>query len=60
MRCEPLFAFDDGVYTLSSMLQQNAHDDEVCEWLRSSHVGDVFGGHAPCERISYALVKMDS
>jgi hypothetical protein len=39
------FTFDGGPRTsLEDMLAENAHDDCVCEWLRSAQEGDTFMG----------------
>lgn len=41
---EPAFTSPEweGEALLSSMLEGNAHDECVCEWLRAAKVGDVF------------------
>ena len=41
---EPAFTSPEweGEALLSSMLDGNAHDEVVCEWLRGAKVGDVF------------------
>lgn len=38
------FKFDGETYSLASMLEANAHDTELCEWLKSASVGDRFCG----------------
>lgn len=43
------FEFDGAVYSLESMLEANAHDEEFCAWAVSARVGDAFEG---CERVA--------
>jgi hypothetical protein len=39
-----MFEFDGQVFTAAQMLEGNAHDDDVCEFVRSAAPGDVFCG----------------
>ena len=44
------FSFDGGTYTLESMLEANAHDEDLCYWLVRAEVGDTYDGD--CTRVS--------
>jgi hypothetical protein len=41
---QQMFTFDDADYTLESMLEANAYDDDFCAWARSAKPGDVYEG----------------
>jgi hypothetical protein len=43
----PTFRICDESHALESMLEANAYDEDVCEWLRAARPGDVFDiGHS--------------
>lgn len=42
------FIFEGRIVALDAMLQDNAHDAAVCEWLRTAAVGDRFDEALQC------------
>jgi hypothetical protein len=39
-----MFTFDGNTASLEAMLRDNAHDDEICAWLRAAQIGERFYG----------------
>lgn len=44
-----VFGFDEQLFSLADMLDVNAHDEDLCAWLKTANVGETFLG---CTRIS--------
>lgn len=47
-----MFEVDCGHYTKAEMLEANADDSDLCEWLRTANVGDHFSAFVSCSRIA--------
>lgn len=45
------FLFDGEEYSLSAMLLANDDDTDVCNWLRTANIGDVYPGTLNCKRL---------
>lgn len=52
MNTQPRFNVDGHEYTLPEMLAANVDDEELCDWLTSAEVGEVFPAFVPCERVA--------
>lgn len=39
---------DGATYTLAQMLEANADDADLCDWLRTAKPGDVFPAFIDC------------
>lgn len=44
-----MFGFDGSTFPLDAMLAANAHDEEVCNWVRTARIGQTYCG---CTRVS--------